>query len=371
MSLAMPLHICFFGYTLASSCGGDVTYVSGLAQKLVKSGYRVSIATKECAPAYAKISGVKYIALGRYASKNKSISVQFKFAYNALKFFATHKRFDCIHSISSSYLFAVLTILIRFINPAAAVHTLSHNIKVKSFYRLLDKLICSSRRIYARSPGNAVYIPYFVDLNKIKNAIPFRFRNKSSRIVAVIGPPNKRRGFIYFVRAIPLVQRRFPDAYFVMALDLNDIEFDSDTRMQLRKINNTIASYGLTNLKVIGQVDVARFMNSIDVLVYPVQTVRRLVDIPPTILEGMAGSGIVISTAKGAISEVIENQRNGLLINESDCQNHNILAGKITQVLFDKSLRTRMNRNAHQTVTSFNIESIYNEIEKVYRTVSV
>ena len=85
---------------------------------------------------------------------------------------------------------------------------------------------------------------------------------------------------------------------------------------------------------------------------------------PKGILEAMSmGKAIVASNIFG-LSEIIENNFNGLLVQP---RNAKTLASKIITLLDDKALRNRLGRNARETVLKrFTWKSILNQLDEVY-----
>ena len=85
---------------------------------------------------------------------------------------------------------------------------------------------------------------------------------------------------------------------------------------------------------------------------------------PMSVLEGMAYKNIVISTNVGGIPKVIENNKNGILIEPGDKEK---LEEELIRLLKNKDLRLKLSKGARKTVElKFNIENIIKKIIKTY-----
>ena len=83
-----------------------------------------------------------------------------------------------------------------------------------------------------------------------------------------------------------------------------------------------------------------------------------------SVLEGMAYKNIVISTNVGGIPKVIENNKNGILIEPGDKEK---LEEELIRLLKNKDLRLKLSKGARKTVElKFNIENIIKKIIKTY-----
>jgi len=85
---------------------------------------------------------------------------------------------------------------------------------------------------------------------------------------------------------------------------------------------------------------------------------------PWTILEAMVAEVPVIATRVGAIPEVIDNGKNGILI---DSRNPEQTKQAINKLLDDESLRNKLAKEGRKTVVEkFNLEKMVKEIEKLF-----
>ncbi len=82
------------------------------------------------------------------------------------------------------------------------------------------------------------------------------------------------------------------------------------------EVEKIISSYGLNNVRLTGWFeDVPRFMNSVDIVVFPIIDHRDKMNTPLMMLEAMLMKKLIISTPTGGIPEVID-RKNGILFNQ-------------------------------------------------------
>jgi colanic acid/amylovoran biosynthesis glycosyltransferase len=90
--------------------------------------------------------------------------------------------------------------------------------------------------------------------------------------------------------------------------------------------------------------------------------------IPGTLIEAIASGLPVVSTYHAGIPEVIDANRNGLLVNEGDDEE---LANKIADMLNDRVLRERLGQTARESVRKLDVRTKTRDLEDIYiRTMS-
>ena len=111
---------------------------------------------------------------------------------------------------------------------------------------------------------------------------------------------------------------------------------------------------------LLGQIpEASRFLPAFDIFILP--SVKE--GFPWVLLEAMAAKLPVIATAVGAVPEIIENGKNGLLIPPARPEE---IARKILELSNNDRLRNELGIQAHQTVLfKFSAETMIKEVEKL------
>ncbi len=150
---------------------------------------------------------------------------------------------------------------------------------------------------------------------------------------------------------------------FNYGLNLEKIKFlivgDGEERKNLEQ---KIKSHGLNkNVLLLGQIPEAyKYMRTFDIFILP--SVKE--GFPWVILEAMAAKVPVISTSVGAVPEIIENGKNGILV---EPKKPDQLAEAIKYLMENEHIRREFALQAHQTVLfKFPIEKMIKETEELF-----
>ena len=154
--------------------------------------------------------------------------------------------------------------------------------------------------------------------------------------------------------------------YLIQAADqlnnIDDLVFfvigEGELRPELEKM---IREKGLgKKVFLLGQIpDAHRFMSAFDVFVLP--SIKE--GFPWTLIEAMSAKLPVIATDVGAVSEIIDNYKNGLIVKSKDPAE---LADKIKEVLENEHLKSELGIQAHQTVLfKFELDKMVKQIENL------
>lgn len=111
---------------------------------------------------------------------------------------------------------------------------------------------------------------------------------------------------------------------------------------------------------------IKKLMEESKILVVPSVTAKKgdSEGIPAVILESMALGTPVIASIHGGIPEVIENKKNGLLVEEKDIKG---LRDSINLLIKNDKLKNKIIKNASITIKNkFNIQKRTKELEKLY-----
>lgn len=111
---------------------------------------------------------------------------------------------------------------------------------------------------------------------------------------------------------------------------------------------------------LLGQIPEARkLLNTFDIFVLP--SVKE--GFPWVVIEAMAAKLPVIATRVGAVPEIIENMKNGLIVEPARPEQ---IAGKIQELLNNDRLRQELGIQAHQTVLfKFELDKMVKKIEEL------
>ena len=116
------------------------------------------------------------------------------------------------------------------------------------------------------------------------------------------------------------------------------------------------------NVKFLGRIsneEIPKYLISSDILVLP----SLSEGFPNVLLEAMASSLPIIATNVKGISEIIENNENGFLV---DPCNPEQISKFLKIILKDTNLNSKISLNNLKKVKRYEIEVISNEIENVY-----
>ena len=129
-----------------------------------------------------------------------------------------------------------------------------------------------------------------------------------------------------------------------------------------KKLENLIKKYNLeNNFFLVGAIPGAyKYLRAFDIFVLP--SLKE--GFPWVILEAMAAQVPIIATKVGAISEIIDDGKNGILVEPADFDG---LAKAILRLAEDKSLQERLSMEARKTVEArFGLDKMVSEVEKLF-----
>ena len=179
-----------------------------------------------------------------------------------------------------------------------------------------------------------------------------------ARLLTVVGDVIPRKGLLYVARALPELQRHFPNIH-LLSLGTNKTEYGDKIRAELD-------SLGLAGHVTWGGLrrDVERVLAATDVFV--LASVEEAMGI--AILEAMSASLPVVATRVGGIPECVSHEETGLLVPPADPA---ALAQAIHRLLSDDSLRARFGARGLEIVQDrFSQESYTQRVEEILRRVA-
>jgi glycosyltransferase involved in cell wall biosynthesis len=233
--------------------------------------------------------------------------------------------------------------------------------------RAADRLIALSRHevgVLKRlgiAPEKIAMIPLWVDVPYIES-VPYSesvAAGYSSPHVLFLGQLKERKGYDTLAHAMPLVLEKCPTTIFLFA---GQNPARSGHLEAICRENGSFSS-----LVLLGKVDEeskVRLMRSADCLVYP--TRYESFGLPP--LEAMAAGCPVIATYLPVVSEMVQHEVNGLLV---EPESPSALAAGIVRLLAEPGLRARLVEGGRNTLARYSEADLIARIVKLYREVCV
>lgn len=225
--------------------------------------------------------------------------------------------------------------------------------KVRDVFELADVVI-------ALSEEWEKWISTICDKRKIKvlyNAVNlpnFKREDYNDSNILFLGRLGKRKGTYDLLKAIPTVLKEVPDAHFYLGGD-----GDLDQCKSICKENNVESN--VTFLGWVSGKNKAKWLEKCSIFVLP----SYHEGMPMAILEAMSYGEVVISTKVGGIPKVIEDKKNGFLIDAGDVDS---LAQIIVYLL--KTPRSEIGACAYRTIeNNFNSKANINKLIEIYTSV--
>jgi glycosyltransferase involved in cell wall biosynthesis len=360
------MRICYFGNQLGFISGSH-RYVLGLAKRFMTEGHEVTVVTKGRDSTVSMLEGVRYEAVS-LESRETFGSYYVEFPLRSLAYFARHRDYDIIHSLASYHLFAGLARLVGAVARTPMVYGVVSPAGRALNLLAFARLICASRGIAAQLGERAVFIPHYVDVASFETDARYDYGQDGHFTVGSMGSPVSRRGFEHLIKAMPLVLERCPDTRFVLAIDHPQIKYRPKLRRRLEYLVELIERSGVSDsVKVLGEVEVPTFFNSLDAFVYAVQTTKGMIDIPPTVLECLAAGCALVTTPRGGIPEVVRDRENGVLVEEYD--DPRAYAERITELIENRDLLRELRENARVSVEPYDVDAVAPQVMRVYEEV--
>lgn len=136
---------------------------------------------------------------------------------------------------------------------------------------------------------------------------------------------------------------------------------DGTQRKKLQKM--ALKSKNLNNIQFLGlQSDVIKFLDDSDIFVYPSIWEEGF---GISVVEAMARKCIPITFKKGGLPEIIENEKNGFIIDEVNIES---LKTKIEQCIQLKN-KNIIEENAYNTALKFNIKNTIEQLQNEYNKI--
>ncbi len=234
---------------------------------------------------------------------------------------------------------------------------------VNKFIVLSEAMRQSLIKRHKIPPENIVKIYNGIEIEEYNPDLK-EVRNKKLEVKRVLGLKNDvlvigaigrlvwQKGFEYLIRAAPEVLDKFPKARFLI---VGEGPLKNKLILISEKLNvaDRITFAGFRS-------DIKEILASIDVLAMP----SLLEGLPMVLLEAMAMAKTIVATRIDGITEVLENDKTGLLVT---AKNSHALAEAIVGILNDKAKANFFGQNAREVAKErFSVKKMVEEIELAY-----
>ncbi|HEV2107318.1 MAG TPA: glycosyltransferase family 4 protein [Thermomicrobiales bacterium] len=350
--------------------GGVSEHIAHLREEFLRLGHQVIVIAPRATKGGLEV-GDGFYGVGRAVSipaGGARARLTFDVTlYADVKAMMRRERFDIVHLHEP--LMPVLPYMVLLNSQAVNVATFHAYRTINHWYTVfkpymsfvlsrLDGRIAVSEpaREFVRQYFDGPYdvIPNGIDTNRYGDHVePFPWASDGLPRILFVGRfDESRKGFKHLLRALPLVQRRFPNARLVVL----------GTGKQER-FAGCMERYGVRNVDFIGFVDgetKSRYYASCDVCCFP--SVRNE-SFGYVVLEGMASGKPVVATDIPGYASILTHEREGLLVPPED---HQALAQKLVRLLEDEDLRARFGEQGRETAARYDWSVVAQRVLVVY-----
>lgn len=330
-----------------------------LGRWLQHEGHQVAIVSRSAKVGRLVEDGIDYEAIV-VSRKESFFGLYFVFPLRSLMYFWQHRKdFDIIHCVAAHPMVAILASLIRLMTRSKVVREVATPTWPLLRSLKFDATVCTSLNLQRRFGSDAILINRAIDVGSFQGDRALRFGGRFPFVVGTLGTAEPRRGLDVFARAVPYVLEKHPDTCFLLAIPEAQAEYSAVEKRGRERIQKLTSVLGIDDrARIIGEVDVRVFFKFIDLFVFPVQSPRMMADIPTTLLESLASGCPIVTSRKGAIPEIIEDGRNGLMVSADDYANPRAYAAKINDLLGDPQRMREIGVNGRESVRRFDVNVV-------------
>lgn len=302
------------------------------------------------------------------------------------------KKFNYVHGHSGYIIYSLVTLIIARLNNLRPFHSvycpvettamvgdkkkiLASNHIARFALRRMEIVIAMSDNI-ARSlreigiPDVQIAVcPPAIDTRAFspQKHVGLTFRNDQgipddAVVIMFVGNLMKSKGLGILLDAFSSIARDTPSAHLLVTLEIAHEGFDERNRDMLAFLKDNHLEGAVTILGIINNIQAA--FNSADIFVSPYIDTNGPSDYPIAAMEAMACGVPVIGTRVGAIPELLEDGKTGVLVPPSEPR---ALEEKLRSLLQDPNLRHKMGERARQRIEeNYSIENVYNIMNAIY-----
>jgi len=357
--------------------GGAERYVKEITQRL-KEKYNFLILTSWLSRKTPKKEIKDEIEIFRLG-----LGFQFdKYLYPILapfkSFFISH---DILHAVLESYAGLALLIYKIFNKKTPTLLTLQTGrvsipyFLFKKIHQVPDKIQAISNTLAERAKKfgakNVEVVPNGVTLNKFKiRNSKFKMKGKlglkDQFVIMTIARLEKVKGIEYLIEAMEILNSKFKiqPQPISNGLGQNSKLFIIGDGSERKKLENLVENLNLQEkVKFFGQIlneKIPEFLASANCFVLP--SVSEGFGI--VILEAMAAGVPVIATNVGGIPDIIENGKNGILV---EPKNPEAIVKAIIKIFSDSQFAQKLVQNANANLTRYDWDNIAQKINLIYQ----
>ncbi len=384
--------VCFVGTEMTPSegstfVGGGVNTVVALSKGLSNLGWEVHIVTSPSRFLRESVHDFPWAKIhvihtnGAYNSLSNDLDLLLK-AVRTIENLSKEESFDIVHGHSGYFGSAIIAALVRrrlgipaffslYCARASLIPTKLpiDNYGVRILSLGLDKIIAVTKNV-ERS-----LVKYGVDCRKIE-VLPSCFDEEvfnmhahnlhvnkerpaeDSRIrrVLFVGNVEKTKGLDILLVAAKAVLRTNPEVKFMITLHEPIERLQRVRILASRSLGSSVEVFG-----VVG--NMAKLIDSADVVVVPFRSTEGITDIPIIILEAMALGKPVVASNLDGIKEAIRDGENGFLVNSN---NPDEFAKAIINLLNNQDLREEIGNQANLSVARYSNSAISKQLVELY-----
>ena len=178
------------------------------------------------------------------------------------------------------------------------------------------------------------------------------------KVILFFGYIREYKGLRYLIRAMPKILQDHKDAVLVVAGELWQQWKTYEGELVAAGVKDKVKVYP----KFIADKDVHKFFDLADVVVLPYHNTEQTISGP--LLVSLAFAKPTVVAVTGGIAEMIQDGKNGLLVQGGDSS---VLAEKIGMLLKDPQLQRKIGAAALKTSDKFAWDKVAEEIYAVYR----
>jgi len=236
---------------------------------------------------------------------------------------------------------------------------------VKYIFRLPDYVIALShywaKFISSFTNGDHIKILHNpIDCNKFEIQTNERLSDNIPKRILLLGRIGRHKGHYEAIKSLPYILNHFPDVMMLFA-------GKEDGHGEIYKLTQLANNLGVSSqVEFLGPVtgpSKIHLLKNVDIMILP----SYGENMPLSIMEGMAAKIPIVASNVGAIPEMLENGKLGILIHPG---NPIVLAESINKLFYNSSMAHSFAASGHKKARAlYDIEKIAIQLDKLYKEV--